>query len=63
MGRGDTTLPLGVATETAGDTGAEPDVEDEELGEEVVFMAEVKSPNGLGNPACNPGHKAGGTRP
>ena len=45
--------------ETAGETGAEPDVEDEELGEEVLFMAEVKSPNGLGNP----GHKAGGTRP
>ena len=52
--------------ETAGDMGAELDVEDEEFGDpELVAppIAEVKSPNGLGNPACNPGHKAGGTRP
>ena len=48
---------MATPAETAGETGAEPDVEDEELGEEVLFMAEVKSPNGLGNP----GHKAGGT--
>ena len=69
MGRGETTPPLTLA-ETVGETGVvgtaaaaaaatDPGEADVEELAEVLFMAEVKSPNGLGNP----GHKAGGTRP
>ena len=67
MGRGETTPPLTLA-ETVGETGvngtdpeaadAPGDADEEELAE-VLLIAEVKSPNGLGNP----GQRAGGTRP